>query len=455
MLLAEILWSLTATEILRLTKSDKVIVEDYAKAIISRIELRDGVVKAWKLEIILNHACALDQVPPAQRGRLHGVAIAVKDIMDTKDMPTEYGSPLYKGYRSNSDASIVAILRKAGALIIGKMTTTEFTVLNSGPDTTNPHDPNRTPGGSSAGSAAAIADFQVPISLGTQTRGSVIRPASYTGTYAMKSTFDTISGAGIKVASLGFDTVGYFARSIEDLELITEVLIISPEKSIQGEPLEKVKVGFVKSPFWPSAGPGTKAAMKKAAEILRNYGVFVEDVKFKDQFNDSGTLNRMFEVVIVTNAGVSLYKDALMDTEKTKMHPDVLKFVEKASQLHREEVRRAFGYYAAIRPLLDKLAVEYSALVTPSATDEASLGLEDMGSPIFNSAWTLMPVIQVPAFVRPNGMPVGLSIIACRYSDRHLLEIAKILSGPLMKEGGWQNRLVYTEIDLTTENYHE
>ncbi|PVH70770.1 amidase signature enzyme [Cadophora sp. DSE1049] len=450
------LWSLTATEVLSLIKRDLITVEDYASALLDRIESRNSIVKAWQYfdsDLVLSQARALDQVPHDQRGRLHGVAIAIKDIMTPKvaryclldqDMQTKYGSPLYKGNRPNADASIVEIVRSSGALIVGKTTTTEFTVLNSGPDTTNPHDPNRTPGGSSARSAAAVADFQVPLSFGTQTGGSVICPASYTGTYAMKPTFDTISGGGIKVASHELDTIGYFARSMDDLELIfTNVLSVTVEEAHEEVPLKEDTVGFLKSPFWPSAGPGTIAAMENAAEILRSHGVTVVDVEFPDEFNDVRTLNRMFEVIFVTNGGVSFYKDYLMDTTKTKLDPDVRAFVEDAPKFSREEVRQAFDYFAALRPVFDKIAIQYSALITPSATDEAPLGLGDMGSPVFNSVWTAahMPVIHVPAFAGPNGMPVGVSLISRRYSDQYLLRIAKILSGPLVSEGNWQQRL--------------
>ncbi|TAQ86822.1 hypothetical protein B7494_g4847 [Chlorociboria aeruginascens] len=440
MLVPTTLWSLTATEVLSLIQRDMFTVEDYANALLDRIESRNSVVKAWQYfdsDLVLSQARALDQVPHDQRGRLHGVAIAIKDSMDTK----EYGSPLYKGNRPNADASIVEIVRRAGALIVGKTTTTEFTVLNSGPDTTNPHDPNRTPGGSSAGSAAAVADFQVPLSFGTQTSGSVIRPASYTGTYAMKPTFDTISGGGIKVVSHEFDTIGYFARSIDDLELITDVLSVTVEEAIKEIPLKENKVGFVKSPSWPSAGPGTIAAMENAAEILRNHGVTIVDVEFPDEFNDTTALNRMFEVIFVTDGAVSFYKDYLMDTTKTKLDPDVRAFVEDAPKFSREEIRQALDYFAALRPVFDKIATQYAALITPSAMDEAPLGLGDMGSPVFNSA-AHMPVIHVPAFAGLNGMPVGVSLISRRYGDQYLLSIAKILSGPLMSEGNWQQKLV-------------
>ncbi|KAK4147145.1 amidase signature domain-containing protein [Dichotomopilus funicola] len=364
--------------------------------------------------------------------------------MNTKDMPTEYGSALYKGNQPNADASVVDIVRRAGALIM---------VLNPGPATTNPHDPNRTPGGSSAGSAAAVADFHVPLSFGTQTGGSVIRPASYTGTYAMKPTFNTISGGGIKVASLEFDTIGYSARSLEDLKLLTEILSISVEEPPEETALETMRVGFVKSPFWSSAGSGTLTAMEKAAEILNKHGVQVDYVEFPDGFTDADALNRMFKVIFVANGGVAFYNDYLMDATKTKLDPEVRASVDEARKLSRDEVRQAFDYYAALRPVLDKIATKYSALITPSATDEAPVSLGDMGSPIFNSVWTAahMPVIHIPAFAGPRGMPVGLSLIACRNDDQHLLSVAKILSEPLMGEGGWQETLVCSEAGLAPE----
>ncbi|KAK2594846.1 hypothetical protein QQS21_007434 [Conoideocrella luteorostrata] len=448
------LWSLTAVEALNFIKEDLLTVEDYADALLSRVESRDSVVRAWQYldpVHIMSQARALDRVPRDQRGQLHGVAIGIKDIMDTRDIPTEYGSSLYQGHRPNTDAAVVEILRRAGALIFGKTTTTEFTMLNSGPDTTNPHDPNRTPGGSSAGSAAAVADFQVPLSLGTQTGGSVIRPASYTGTYAMKPTFNVISGGGIKTACLEFDTIGYFARSLEDLQLITDVLSLAAKETIKETikevALKDAKVGFVRSPFWHCARPGTIAAMDKAAEILRDQGVTVEHVEFPDGFNNADTLDKMFEAVWVTDGRTALYKDYLMDVTETKLDPDVREFVGNASKIPHEKVRKAFDYYAALRPVFDELAMKYSALITPSAADEAPLGLDDMGSPIFNSLWTAahMPVIHLPAFVGPNSMPVGLSLVARRYDDQHLLSIAKILSGPLMSKGGWQDKLEKTQ----------
>lgn len=209
----------------------------------------------------------------------------------------------------------------------------------------------------------------------------------------MKPTFNTIAGGGIKVASLEFDTIGYFARSIDDLQLLSKVLNIFLEDSVKEIPLREIKVGFVKSPYWPRAGPGTTAAMKSAANILRDHGVTVEDVEFPVEFNDAKALSRMFKVIFVTNSGASFYKDYLMDTTKTKLDPEVRAFVEDAPKFHREEIRQAFDDYAALRPVFDEMASKYSALVTPSAPDEAPLGIGDMGSATFNSVWTVSSLI--------------------------------------------------------------
>nr|ODN86714.1 hypothetical protein L203_03962 [Cryptococcus depauperatus CBS 7841] len=227
-------YKLTATEVLKLLKNNSMTVETYFRSFLDRIKERDSIVKAWTYldhELVLSQARDLDQIPNSQRGPLHGIAIGVEDVMNTKDMPTQFGSRIYQGHRPGFDSSAIAILRAAGALIFGKTTTTEFTVVNSGPETTNPHDPNRTPGGSACGSAAGVADLHVPLSVGTQNGGSVIRPASFTGVFAMKPTFSAISVEGQKAFSPSFDSFGFFARGIEDLQLLADVFALQDDKS--------------------------------------------------------------------------------------------------------------------------------------------------------------------------------------------------------------------------------
>ncbi|KAH3938565.1 hypothetical protein HBI24_227880 [Parastagonospora nodorum] len=261
--LSKPLSSLTAVEALRVFDADLINVQQYARSILRRIEEREYVVKEWEYidpELVLHQAKILDKVPKEQRGPLHGVAVGIKDVIYTKgddtssplqilvlnrsDVPTQYGSSIYCGYQPNLDSSAVAILRAAG-----ETSTTEFGVPNSGPATTNPHDPNRTPVGSSAGSAAAVTDIQVPFSIGVQSGGSIIRPASYIGIFARKPSHNNISTAGQARSSNKFDTTGSFARSIQDLELLAAVFDIDDDESPNEVALEDMSVAKIKTPM--------------------------------------------------------------------------------------------------------------------------------------------------------------------------------------------------------------
>ncbi|KAH0548150.1 hypothetical protein GP486_008122 [Trichoglossum hirsutum] len=435
------LYLLTATRVLALLRQNIITVEDYARSLLDRIDERDSIVKAWTYidpQLVLSQARALDKIPHTQRGPLHGVGVAIKDAINTKDMPTEFGSPLYRGNRPGFDSSTVSILRSAGALIFGKTTTSEFTWTNSGPNTTNPHDPNRTPGGSSAGSAAAVADFQVPLSLGTQTGGSVIRPASYTGIFAMKPTYNAISPEGQKTCTITIDSFGFFARSIEDLQLVADVFALHDDGPLEDISLKEARVAFIKTPVWPRAGPGTIAAMEKAATILESHGVKVEQVSFPSEFSDIDALKRMHNVVANSDAQGAFLREYRMD--KTKLAPEIRRLVENGSNYTRKERVQAVDRYASMRPIFDKIAANYSAVITPSVIDEAPLGLNDFGSAAFNWFWTgiHMPVINIPAFTGAHGMPIGISVVAGRFFDQHLLKACRVLSEPLMAEGGWK-----------------
>ncbi|KAH6995279.1 amidase signature domain-containing protein [Ilyonectria destructans] len=435
---------LTAMQVLELLKNNTLTVEAYARSLLDRIQVRDGTVKAWAYldpEFVLSQARALDQIPDAQRGPLHGVAIGIKDVMNTKDMPTQFGSPIYKGHQSGFDSSAVAILRAAGALIFGKTTTPEFTVTNSGPNTTNPHDPDRTPGGSSCGSAAAVADFQVPLSLGGQTGGSLIRPASFTGIFAMKPTFNAISVEGQKPFVPSFDTFGFFARSIEDLQLLADVFSLQDDNPPQDTPLEEISVALVKTPLWSLAGPGTVSAMEEAATILRNSGAKVQEVAFPPEVANGPALMRIQKVIILGEAQACLLREYQIDKEN--LAPEICDIVENKSNGTREGLLRASDTYANMRKIVNDLADNYSVILTPSAVDEAPLGLSDMGCAHFNTMWTgfHMPVVNVPAFVGANGMPVGISLVASRFRDQQLLRTTKVLGEKLMAQGGWKGQL--------------
>lgn len=326
------------------------------------------------------------------------------DAHQCVDMPTQFGSPLYKGFRPHSDASIVSLLRTAGAVIFGmsvlrhrmhlsnhcagKTTTSEFTVANYGPDTTNPWDPSRTPGGSSAGSAAAVADMQVPISFGTQTGGSVIRPAGFTGVFAMKPTFNGISLEGVKVVSTSLDTAGVFARSMEDLQLLADVFAFrqygDPRRAFA---LEQARVAFLKSPMWLKAGPGTVQAMDKAARALEKHGVRVDHIELPPAFGDAEALKLRHKTVMSGDARAAFLVEYRKD--KTLLGPEIRSLVENKSNFTLDDFARAVDRYTALRPEFDKLAANYSVLITPSTVDVAPLGLDDMGDPSFNLLWTV------------------------------------------------------------------
>ncbi|KEZ42790.1 Biuret amidohydrolase [Scedosporium apiospermum] len=334
--------SLTAAQALGLLKDNTITVEEYALSLLDRIKERDSIVKAWAYldpAFVLGQARTLDQIPHDQRGPLHGLAVGVKDIMNTKDMSTQFGSPIYQGHQAGFDSSAVAILRAAGSLIFGKTTTTEFAVANSGPETANPHDPNRTPGSSSCRSAAAIADLQVPLSLGAQTGGSIIRPASFTVVFAMKPTFNAIPLEGQTVFAPTFVTFGFFAHSIEDLQLLANVFALRDDKPPEDTPL----------------------------------GVNVEEASFPSGVADAKTLERIQKVIILGEAQVSFLKE--YQVGKAELAEGIRDIVENTSNISHKEWMEA----------------------SDTAVDEAPLGLGDMGSATFNTMWMgfHMPVINI------------------------------------------------------------
>jgi Asp-tRNA(Asn)/Glu-tRNA(Gln) amidotransferase A subunit family amidase len=272
-------------------------------------------------------------------------------------------------------------------LSTGKTTTTEFTVTNSGPNTTNPHDSSRTLGGSSCGSAAAVADMQVPLSLGAQTGGSIIRPASFSGVFAMKPTHSAISTEGKKAFEPTFDTFDFFANSIGDPRLLADVFALTDDEVPKEVPIEQISVALIKTPFWTSAGPGTIAAMNEAATTLRSCGANVEEVSFPKEVSDAENLKRIQKVITAGEAQATFLREYRVD--KNNLAQEICHMVENASNYTRKERVRAYDTYGDMRRIVDDIAKQYSVIITPSAIDEAPLGLGDMGSATFNTLWTV------------------------------------------------------------------
>ncbi|KKY25592.1 putative glutamyl-trna amidotransferase subunit a [Phaeomoniella chlamydospora] len=426
-------------------RSGELTVEDYAKSLLTRIKDRDPVVKAWAYldpEHVLAAAQELDKIPPQKRGPLHGVAIGVKDMMLTKDLPTQYNSPIYETKKpSGVDAAPVITLRAAGALIFGKTTTTEFAANSEGNHfqnkTSNPHDPNRTPGGSSSGSGAAVGDFQVPIALGTQTGGSTIRPGSFNGIYALKPTWGAISREGLAQYSMTCDTLGLYARSVEDLELLAKVFDLETDDPVSEQPfqIKGAKIGLCKTSVWPKAGPGTIAAWEKAKELLTKHGAEVEDLELPEDFSKIPA----WHLNVLAGEGKSSFLGQHR-LAPSLLHSHMTNHVLNHNNLSRKLLLESYDNCARLRPIWDSIASSYDIIVTPSVVDEAPLGLDKTGDYSFNPIWTILhvPALNMVGFAGENGLPIGLTLVTGRYRDLHALWVAKGVGEVFEGEGGWK-----------------
>jgi Asp-tRNA(Asn)/Glu-tRNA(Gln) amidotransferase A subunit family amidase len=423
-------YKLTATEVIAKIRDGQLTVEEYAESLLVRIKERDPVVKGWAYlnpDQVLFEARKLDQIPKESRGPLHGVAVAVKDVIYTKDMPTQFNSPIYEGDAPQVDAASVIILRKAGALIFGKTTTTEFAATAQGPATTNPHDSSRTPGGSSSGSGAVVGDFQVPIALGTQTGGSTIRPASFNGIYGFKPTWNSISREGQKIFSIINDTLGLYARSVADLNLLADVFALEDDQPPNPNILLKgLKIGICKTMVWPQAGYGLVNAMIKAIELLRSNGAIVTEIEFPEHLQD---LPDWYSTIFNSDGRTAFLPEYRLD--KNRIADQLVGHVENRMKISRAAQLKAFDNIAAARPVVDDMLSQFDAVLTPSVPDEAPKGIESTGSAAFCQIWTVLhnPVINIPGFRGYNGLPIGLSLVAPRYHDRKLLAVTEVVGG--------------------------
>lgn len=422
---------LTATDFI----SSGLTVEQYAVSLLDRIKSRDETVQAWAYldpEYVLAQARELDKIPMNKRGPLHGVPIGVKDTMYTKDMPTQHNSPIYENDAPIVDAGPVTILRNAGALIFGKTTTTEFAAVFTGPKTRNPHDSNRTPGGSSSGSGAAVGDFQVPIALGTQTIGSVIRPGSYNGVFSFKATWDSISREGVKISSLILDTVGFFARSVDDLQLLADVFRLSDDEEPSAFELKGARFAVCKTHVWSQAGQGTINALDLAVKLLREHGAEVEELVLPKEFSQITQWQRN---ILEGDGRVSFLPE--YNLAKDKLDPLLVSFIESIAKPSKRDYSASFDGVASLRPKIDEIAGRYAAILTPSVLDEAPEGISTTGNPAFCGMWTALhvPVVNIPGFSGSHGMPIGVSLIAPRYRDRHLLNVSQVV-GKAFEAGG-------------------
>ena len=391
-----------------LMASGKLSAVQLAEDCLARIEQREQDVQAWAY-IDPQHVLAQAQASDRQRRRspLHGIPVAVKDIIDTSDMPTEYGSPIYAGHRPRTDAACVAMLRNAGALVMGKAVTAEFASQHPG-KTRNPHNTAHTPGGSSSGSAAAVADFMVPLALGTQTGGSVIRPSAFCGIVGFKPTFNVINRVGVKPNSESLDTVGILARTVPDAALTFSILTAQDIPDFGAAAMSNPRIGFYRTPQWRHADRATAEALEAALPRLAKAGARVTEAVLPEIFGDA----------VAAQGRISDY-----EFSRALLH-ERLNFSGKISatlnkKLAQSDKCTAAQYIAArkllteCRRLLDDAFVDFDILLVPSTPGEAPAGIETTGEAIFNRMWTALhvPAVTVPVFTGPAGLPIGAQLI--------------------------------------------
>ena len=417
--------------------------EELVAACLEQIDRLEETVGAWAHldpEFALEQGRQADQALREGRtlGPLHGVPVGIKDIIDTRDLPTEDGTILHRGRRPDRDAAVISNLHTAGAVIMGKTVTTELAVYSPG-KTRNPHDPSRTPGGSSSGSAAAVAAGMVPLALGTQTNGSMIRPASFCGVYGFKPTYGLVPRTSILRQSPPLDQVGVFARSIEDTALIAQAIMgyddgdpvtrpraVPDLVTIQAEdPPVQPKLAFVKSPVWEQADEPTRAAFEELKDAL---GECAEETSLPQMFDQAHEMHR---VIMEADLAMSFAREYLDGGDQ--MSQVLKEMIERGQKVLATDYNSAVAGIDTLYNGFDQVFEWHDAIITPATLGEAPVGLDSTGSPTFCTIWTLcgMPAITLPLLQGENGMPLGVQLVGARGDDGSLLRIARWLVNEL------------------------
>jgi len=413
--------------------------EALVNACLEQIDRLEEQVQAWAHldpELALEKARAADQALQSGNmlGPLHGVPVGVKDIIDTIDMPTENGTVLYRGRQPQDNATVITRLQEAGAIILGKTVTTELAVYAPG-KTRNPHDLSRTPGGSSSGSAAAVASGMVPIAIGTQTNGSVIRPASFCGVYGFKPTFGQVSRHLVLKQSPPLDQIGVFARSVGDAALVAEAIIGFDSNDLATRPMAKAplfsvqseeppvppRFACVKSPVWEQADEATRFAFTELAQALGEHAL---EADLPDIFVTAHEQHRIIMEADLARSFEREYTDG-----REKLSAVLLEMLERGRRVLAMDYNNAVADISSLYEGFDKIFEWHDAIITPATIGEAPVGLESTGSPVFCTIWTLcgMPAITLPLLQGENGMPLGIQLVGPRGDDARLLRTARWL----------------------------
>jgi Asp-tRNA(Asn)/Glu-tRNA(Gln) amidotransferase A subunit family amidase len=412
---------LSATAAARKLAAREITAEALLADCLERIAERESEVHAWTFldtDVALRRARALDA--QGSTGLLHGLPIGVKDLFDTFDMATSYGSPIYAGHRPAWDAACVAMARAAGAIVVGKTVTTEFATFHPGP-TCNPHNLQHTPGGSSSGSAAAVADWMVPLAFGTQTAGSIVRPAAYCGVVGYKPTYGTVTRVGVKMISDTLDTVGALARSVPDVALFVAALAGRHELLIDGPTRDVPRIGLCKTYEWGRAQPETVAAFEDARKRLRTAGASIRDVALPTQF--AGLAEAQTTIMVHEVANSLAYENL---AHREQLSADMTRMIDAGLAVSPQEYDAALSLARRCRAMLSGIFSGVDVLLAPSTAGEAPAGIAATGDPLFNRIWTLLrvPVVHVPVASGPHGLPVGLTVAGTVGADRATLRAA-------------------------------
>ena len=415
--------------------------QELVKAYIEQIKTHDPTIEAWEHfdpDYALSQAENADKFRKTgqQIGPLHGIPIGVKDIFDTHDMPTEDGTIIHKGRTPADDASSVEQLRQAGAIIMGKTVTTEMAVMHPS-RTKNPHNPEYSPGGSSSGSAAAVAANMVPLAIGTQTNGSVIRPASYCGVVGYKPSHGLISRYRVLLQSLHFDHVGVFARDVTDAALLAEQMMAYDKRdpsmkvkmppklvaTIEQGPLVDPKLVFVKTPVWDThADSDVKEGFTEVVDFMGNS---VEELDLTHLLEE---VPHWHKIIMETDIAKSFNRDYKLHSDK--LSDSLREIIERGRKTLAIEYNHAVDHISALNNAMDEIMSEYDAILTPATTGEAPKGFETTGNPIFCTPWSFcgMPAVTLPLMQGSNDMPLGIQLVSAKGDDARLLRTADWLT---------------------------
>ena len=425
---------ISAVNALEMMQKGEITSEEYVTAFLEHIKNREPEVGAW---IFLDPEMALQQAREADKrrrdkipGKLNGLPIGIKDIIDTKDMPTENGSLIHKDRRPPEDAHLVKLLRDAGAVIMGKCVTTEFALSAPG-KTKNPKDLECTPGGSSSGSAAAVSDYMIPLAIGSQTGGSVLRPASFTGILGLKPTFGTISRSGMSPISERLDHPGIYANSIDDIRLVASVILSYDKKDLDMDSnysfrnasnLKKpLKFAFIKGPVW---GSGDHDMQEKIKQFVDNSNLEIASVELGDDFIEAARCHE-----IIMNGSISRSLANYYENNKSKLHPFTITRFESGKSVSTNSYIDAIEKAKKMKQTLSEIFLKFDAIITPAAPGQAPRDLMNTGNAIFNGYWTMLgvPAISLPLLEGKDGLPIGIQVITSWNKEAELLDISKII----------------------------